>query len=98
MIRRAPSRTDEAWAGDRPLAAAPAPLDLSPFDFAAPGVEPPPGLWARIERRLAADDLSDIASAMDRCETGDDPGMAAGSDPGAWTTRNGGRVLIQDDD
>jgi anti-sigma factor ChrR (cupin superfamily) len=142
MIRRATTRTDEGY----PDTAA----------REAPDVAPSVGLWARIERSLAANDLSEMAShAVDRYESGvwrtlapgvrmkrlwdkrtlliacepgavvpghrhrafehslvlsgdvsgdegdyaagDYQGMPAGSDHGAWTTRNGCRVLIQYD-
>jgi len=49
MSRRAPSNAEHAWSDPTPMERA-----LATLDMAMPAAEPPPGLWAAIERGLAA--------------------------------------------
>jgi len=66
MSRKAASTAEETWADVSSVEAAMASLDL-----AMPAAEPPPGLWARIERSLAANDPIAVAEvAIERFEGG----------------------------
>lgn len=65
MSPKAATKADEIWQDASPMEAARASLDM-----AAPAVEPPAGLWARIERSLAANDISVAEQALEPYESG----------------------------
>lgn len=56
MSRKAAAKAVETWSD-----VTPAEVALASLDMAMPPVEPPAGLWARIERSLAANDLISVA-------------------------------------
>jgi anti-sigma factor ChrR (cupin superfamily) len=66
MRRKAAIKADETWSDASPFEAA-----IAGLDMAMPPVEPPAGLWARIERSLAANDLISVADlALERFDEG----------------------------
>jgi anti-sigma factor ChrR (cupin superfamily) len=66
MSRKAAGKAEVTWSDATPIEAA-----IASLDMAMPAVEPPAGLWARIERSLAANDLISVASlAFERFEDG----------------------------
>jgi anti-sigma factor ChrR (cupin superfamily) len=66
MSRKAATKAAETW-----VEASPEELALASLDMAMPPVEPPAGLWARIERSLAANDMVSTAGlALEHDEAG----------------------------